>query len=523
MRNADGRGRRWARRASRLALIGAAVGTLLLLTAPRAAADYSVQQCVPGGPGYTEATWTPFGSTGFSIWGTNECGGARGLRLDTHHEVYGGTGWTGNGSGLAWRLTAPPATRLASASASLHYGDNGGFAAVYFSDGSTGFQVPDGAAGASSLFTTAGTSSAHFLEIRLQCFASPNCHSDWSYVWTTSFAAEVRDESAPTVSATGPLLSGNVVRGINAVQAAATDAGGGLRTMVVNVNGVDSRSIDFCPPDYQGTSYTHLKPCPTSSTHQFAIDTEKDRGWVDGRNDVAICSTDAGGNSSSCVRRTVTVDNSCPGSGGTGAAILDAGADIRGKLSDRAAITSNEHPVVRGALKDGAGNPVSGAAVCIYETIDLADASHELVSKVTTQSNGRFATRLDAGPSRQLDFVYRHNNGVLRDDAELDSVVVPTLAIAKKRLANGQAERFTGRLPGPNADGRAVALQARAGRKWRTFKQLRTDVDGGFRGKYRFTQTIGRIRYSFRALVKRQGGYPYEPGHSRKRKVIVSG
>ena len=240
---------------------------------------------------------------------------------------------------------------------------------------------------------------------------------------------------------------------------------------------------------------------------------------MDGRNDVAICSTDVGGNSSSCVRRTVTVDNSCPGSGGTGAAILDAGADIRGKLSDRAAIRSNEHPVVRGALKDGAGNPVSGAAVCIYETIDLADASHELVSKVTTQSNGRFATTLDAGPSRQLDFVYRHNNGVLRDDAELDSVVVPTLAIAKKRLANGQAEGFTGRLPGPNADGRAVALQARAGRKWRTFKQLRTDVDGGFRGKYRFTQTIGRIRYSFRALVKRQGGYPYEPGHSRKRKV----
>ena len=112
---------------------------------------------------------------------------------------------------------------------------------------------------------------------------------------------------------------------------------------------------------------------------------------------------------------------------------------------------------------------------------------------------------------------------MLRDDVELDSAVVPTLAIAKKRLTNGQAERFTGRVPGPNAEGRAVALQARAGRKWRTFKQLRTDADGRFHGKYRFTQTIGRIRYVFRALVKRQGGYPYEPGHSRKRKVLVQG
>ena len=55
-------------------------------------------------------------------------------------------------------------------------------------------------------------------------------------------------------------------------------------------------------------------------------------------------------------------------------------------------------------------------------------------------------------------------------------------------------------------------MQARVGRKWRTFKQLRTEADGRFRGKYRFTQTSGRVRYVFRALVKRQSGYPYEPG-----------
>jgi hypothetical protein len=78
-------------------------------------------------------------------------------------------------------------------------------------------------------------------------------------------------------------------------------------------------------------------------------------------------------------------------------------------------------------------------------------------------------------------------------------------------------------VPGPNADGRAVAMQARVGRKWRTFKQLRTDSDGRYRGRYRFTQTTGRVRYVFRALVKRQGGYPYEPGGSPKRKLVVHG
>ncbi len=68
-----------------------------------------------------------------------------------------------------------------------------------------------------------------------------------------------------------------------------------------------------------------------------------------------------------------------------------------------------------------------------------------------------------------------------------------------------------------------MTLQARVGRKWRTFKQLRTDIDGRFNGKYRFTQTFGRQRYVFRVLVKRQGGYPYEPGASPKRKLIVNG
>ncbi len=68
-----------------------------------------------------------------------------------------------------------------------------------------------------------------------------------------------------------------------------------------------------------------------------------------------------------------------------------------------------------------------------------------------------------------------------------------------------------------------MALQARVGRKWRTFKQVQTRDGGRFRGKYRFTQTVGRVRYIFRALVKNQSGYPYDPGASRKRKLVVRG
>jgi 5-hydroxyisourate hydrolase-like protein (transthyretin family) len=291
----------------------------------------------------------------------------------------------------------------------------------------------------------------------------------------------------------------------------------------VYVNGIYSRSVDFCRPNQTG-QYISLKPCPDASTQPLAIDTQKDPGWTNGPNDVLICSQDVGGNTSSpCVRRTVQVDNSCPGSGGTAAADLDAGADVGGQLRTRAGVTSNAQPVIRGSLKDGAGGPVAGATVCVYQTIDLPDASRELISSVTTQGNGRFATRLDAGPSRQLDLVYRYNDKVISGRVQLDSKVVPTLEIPKKSIENGDAALFRGQVPGPNADGRAVAMQARVGRKWRTFKQLRTDSDGRYRGRYRFTQTTGRVRYVFRALVKRQGGYPYEPGGSPKRKLVVHG
>jgi 5-hydroxyisourate hydrolase-like protein (transthyretin family) len=491
---------------------------LIAVTSPtRARADYSVDQCVPNSIPYTDAGVVPFGA--YSIWPQNVCGGDHGLRLDTGAN----TGWTANGAGLAWRFTAPGGTGFTTASATVHYGNDSGFAAASFSNGAPAFNVFATCQTPNSCWTSATANSATVFEVRLQCFKSPNCHSNWAYAWTTNFAATVHDNFPPRISATGPVLSGGVVRGVEGLQATVNDDGGGARSVRVFVNGIDSRRVDFCPPN-SGSQYFALKPCPSSSTQHLAIDTQKDPGWTNGPNDVQICGMDVSGNlSSPCIRRRVEVDNSCPGSGGTAATELDAGADVDGQLKARAPVTSRVEPVVRGSVRDGAGNPVSGATVCIYETIDLPDASRQLVSTATTQGNGRFASRLDAGPSRRLDLVYRYNDRVLAGKVQLDSRVVPTLAIPKKHLENGDAVHFRGQVPGPYAEDRVIAMQARVGRKWRTFKQLRTDSDGRFRGKYRFTQTSGRVRYVFRALVKRQGGYPYEPGSSPKRKLVVHG
>src|SRR5262249_40616911 len=202
---------------------------------------------------------------------------------------------------------------------------------------------------------------------------------------------------------------------------------------------------------------------------------------------------------------------------------LASGVDFGGGLIKSAAVKSTDEIVVRGQLRDDTGRGVGGATVCVFETINLDDASRELTETARTQSNGRVATRLDPGPTRDLEIIYRYNNRVLQDRASIKASVVPTLALSKRSLRNGEAEFFTGTLPGPRADSRSVALQAKVGKKWRTFKQLTTDPRGRFRGKYKFVGTVGTGHYRFRALVKGQGGYPYEPGFSRRAKVLVRG
>src|SRR5262249_44724185 len=154
------------------------------------------------------------------------------------------------------------------------------------------------------------------------------------------------------------------------------------------------------------------------------------------------------------------------------------------------------------------------------------------------------------------DVFYRSNDQTLEQgDMQLSSIVVPTLGVGpdtgaqasakeKRTIRNGKTARFSGQIPGPYAAGRVVALEALIGRgcskrhkggsasaakkrcmpnKWRTFKTLRTDSKGHYSGTYRFTQTTGTVRYSFRATVPDQAGYPYLKGSSDVRQVKVRG
>jgi hypothetical protein len=497
-----------------IALAGGAVATL---GAPSASANYTVTECVPGNgwPAPDAQMVRPFPASEFMIAHANDCGGW-GLRNEAN-------GQSNNTTWVAWQFNAPAGTIFQSAQSTVHYYATGGYGTMTSGSGGQPGYASVGTGACCDHWVSPVQNWSSFYAILEQCFASP-CSSTVAYSYITNFSANVADQSAPSVAASGALLDGGTVSGVQTINATVNDYGGGIRSIAVYVNGIPSGGTgDMCAPNHGDGSYGSLKPCPDSSgSRAIQLDTEHGPGWVNGANDVQICGYDVAGNQSPCIRKTVQVDNSCASSGGTVASSLDAGADVGGQLRQRAQLTSNDAPVIRGTLASG-GAPVSGATVCVYQTIDLPDAGRELVTQMTTQPNGRFATKLDPGASRSVDLVYRYNTSKLTDRVQLDSTVVPTLTVPKKRLANGHSAIFLGQLPGPNADGRAVALQARAGRKWRTFKQLRTDTEGKFKGKYRFVHTIGRQQYVFRALVKSQSGYPYSPGASKKRKLIVHG
>ena len=514
-----GGGRRVPRSRTAIAVAAFLLVGLAVLVMPRTAqANYFVKECTPG---IQSSATDPFliSAGSFNISFSNECGSGSGygLRLDAH-------GKTSPVGRLVWQVNAPYGTVFKTADADVHYGTEDGYGpAMAILSG--GYAPLNGGGGPSQWAHASQTNTDHF-GIWLMCWPTDRwCTSNWAFSWSTNVSFEVQDLVAPQIAASGDLLDGGTVHGVQALQASATDSGGGVRSIAVHVNGVTSKESAICMPFVAGGGYDRVKPCADSiGTQNVPLDTQNDPGWVNGPNDVVICSTDAGGNQSTpCIHRVVDVDNSCPASGAIQASRLDAGADVSGHMRTQASLRSTDAPVIRGSLSTSGGSPVSGATVCVYQTVALADASRELATTATTQPNGRFATKLDPGASRTVQLVYRYNTRTLDQRVELNSTVVPTLAIGEKSVGNGYPVHFKGSVPGPNAEGRAVALQARVGRKWRTFKQLRTDQDGRFRGLYRFTQTVGHVRYLFRALVKRQNGYPYEAGASHRRKVVVHG
>lgn len=348
-----------------------------------------------------------------------------------------------------------------------------------------------------------------------------------AFMW--GFHLTLEDSVAPVVTGlTGDLVAGGVRHGRENLHVNATDTGSGVHFSTVKVNGTEvARPIGACSFPGAGSTAGALRPCGDMS-QTIELDTEK-APWADGSNVLEVCAFDVatGGGSANrhCLSRTVEVDNSCQPSAGTPGDSLNASlVDPEGKAGAQTInVLSNQNLGVDGRLT-GAGAAVPGGNICVFEKPDTPLEKRELIAVARTKSDGSFGVPLVPGPSRYLDLVYRFNNHTVeKGSLYVSSRVVPQFRALKRKLNNGQLARFRGTLPPPQNSGRTVALQAKVGHIWRTFKKVPTTTGGAFKAIYRFKRTQGRVTYKFRALVGRQASYPYKRGASKRVKVTVTG
>jgi hypothetical protein len=187
----------------------------------------------------------------------------------------------------------------------------------------------------------------------------------------------------------------------------------------------------------------------------------------------------------------------------------------------------SQRPTVRGTLTTPSGEPISNATVFIGQQPEGQE--WRLDGAVRTDSAGRFAYRPAARQSnRDLRVVYfpfsdSHEYVTSRPLTPRVEAGL-TLRVSRRALRNGQRLTFSGKVLGAvPAAGVAVTLQAKVGRHYRSFRQLRASsrTGGRVRTVYRFERTTSTVRYRFRLKLVRQAGLPYQGGVSAPVDVLV--
>jgi hypothetical protein len=498
-----------------LALLLAAAA-MLLAARPARAGEYVVTQCSSVNPSAGQASWER--STD-NYAGRAHCGTDAGLQV--YHAAQGSDLWHFG----AWVWRAPPGTVFTNvqANASLTY--QAGHRGQLIATRPSGELVEFGAEHNDfRVHAIAGEFSQFHAWLR--CVAPGSSRPcgragyDSAHAYVRGVFLRTADRAVPSLTATGgSLLRDPVVRGVRGLTFDAHDAGGGIRIVHVEANGVrlvtDVRNCALA-----GGYATALSPCPLTTSESAVVPTA-DPAFATGPNAVAACATDLaldGPANRACEQRWVWVDNACPGSAVGGGTALGAGFG-----PDAAATTtvrSDRRAVIRGRLA-GAG---AGATICALTRTHIANSPIVVAATATTGADGAYALELPPGPSRDVFVHYAHGERVVaRHGLSQRSIVRPTLVVRPNHgVRRGDRLRFSGRVPGPSCAGRVVKVQARIGkRRWQVFRTDRADGDCAFTARYKLRATRRARRYRFRARVPGQAGYPYEPGHSKTARVKV--
>jgi hypothetical protein len=346
-------------------------------------------------------------------------------------------------------------------------------------------------------------------------------------------ATEVDPHPPVVANPEGTALSGNVLRGHQTLTAKATDEGGGLSVLEALVNGTvmpgategGCQTTAVRNPSLVGVVAYSPTPCPPALSASWDLNTSE-APFHEGANTIQVCASDfatTGEPNKTCSQpQTVEVDNSCTESAVAGGQVLNASLQGAGEAET---LPFEHQGEVTGELTDTAGDPIAGATICVQAQVAETGTAPQPIATATTDAAGTFTYAVPPGPNRRLLVGYRHDSFQVAKTLTLGTHAKPTIHLSKGRVKRGGQVQITGSLPGPQAAGRVVVLQASSlhGVRWLTFRRATTGPEGGFRSAYRFGGTSSTTTYRMRVVVPRQSGYPYEPGHSTPKRVKVLG
>jgi hypothetical protein len=355
-----------------------------------------------------------------------------------------------------------------------------------------------------------------------------------SQVYARYIAVKEVDPVAPQVVAVGgSLLSGQVARGHQTVDAEATDQGGGVSGLELLVNGQQAgNSQPPCQiaqatnPNILGTVAASPTPCPKAAKVSWSVDTASSP-FQQGANSVQVCASDFSSfttvNKVCSAPQTVSVNNSCTESAVAGGANLTA--TFARNHDEEVTVPYNHGANIVGSLADVSGNPVRGATICVEgQTIGVHRETVPIAVE-TTDAHGHFTYKLKPGPNRRVKVGYRHDSFQVNRLLHFEAHARPTISLSPSLLDAGGVVHITGKIPGPNAGSRSVAIEAGAphSHRWYPAGEATTNRHGVYHFNYRFDGTSATTVYGFRAKTSHQGGYSWAPGHSKSAfvKVVV--
>jgi hypothetical protein len=282
--------------------------------------------------------------------------------------------------------------------------------------------------------------------------------------------------------------------------------------------------VNLAQPSSATMAFAAPQPCRTTENISVPLDTTQ---LSAGQHHLQVLIKDAAGDEATAYDGTIT-------SIGPGSTAVTRGALNGTNASDQAKLTAHwtrtrkvaltsRYGVrnrISGTLTTLAGQPVSGAAIDVYETPAYQGAPARRIGGVPTGTTGQWSFTLAASVvSGTLSLRYRsHVNDTVAAAASTLRLNVHagiTLRVVPHTASVGRRIFFSGVLHGAPipSGGKQLVLEASSGGEWIQFDTISTNAKGRYHSSYRF-KFPGPVSYRFRVLCKHEAAFPFLEGAS---------